>query len=201
MPALPRGPQVYHLPDEIENSIPQEIRDRYPKDDQGKMLWFTSPPEDRAANDLAPESQGIGHSLSYTEAVAKIQDQSTEDIEATANQQLRSMTALKKKAYLKRLRQRVEKRAIREKMAQAKTDEAEADELAAKAVQGLVHWTIEYEKETEAMFKRLGIPYTNTFDSMGVERWTHENAKTIAEERRKNLREEFTKVIRGTGKK
>lgn len=188
VPVLPRGPYAYHLPDEVENSIPQEIRDRYPKDAQGKMLWFTTPPEDRPANDLAPESQGIGHSMTYTD-----------HLESVANEHLGSMTAVKKKAYLQRMRRRVQKKAMREKL--TNPTEQDTKELAEKAVEGLIHWTVNYETETEIMFLQNGIPYSNTFDNMGTTRWTHENAKEMAKEHRELLREEFEKLIRASIKK
>ena len=190
-PPVPRGPHAYTLPDEIENSIPQRIRDSYPKDDNGKMIWFSTPPEDRSAKELAPESRGIGHSAAYTEWL---------ETENAATHSMGKMAAIKKKAYLQRLRKRAELKANRQKK-EAVPEQVDAKELAAKAVQGIFIWAADYEKETREIFAKLDIPYVNTFEANGVEPWTRENAERFAEEHRAKLQTDIEKMIVGSLKK
>ena len=40
----PRAPEVYTLTDDIDRAIPKDVKDQFQCDDNGRLLWFTSPP-------------------------------------------------------------------------------------------------------------------------------------------------------------
>lgn len=179
--------KVYHLPDEIEAAIPKEIRARFPQDDKGKMLWFTSPPEEVPAQNLAPESHGIGHSMSYKRNIELLADvKGNGDLEELANKKLKeykSMTGPKKNGFKERALQRLEARTRRdaeakrraEEEAAKKTPEEEEEEteyIIDCAVKGLIQFTVAYEEQTQAMMEERGLPYTHPADALGVKRWT-----------------------------
>ncbi|KAL9945017.1 hypothetical protein D7B24_001325 [Verticillium nonalfalfae] len=56
--------EVFTLPDELNNEIPEEIRLMY-NNDNGKLLWYTTPPVITETPGLAPESAGLGHSARF----------------------------------------------------------------------------------------------------------------------------------------
>jgi hypothetical protein len=67
-----RAPEAYVLSDTANASIPQDIRDQFPQDDQGRVLFFTKPPIDtrhvvsgRAAGD---KGKPLTHTEKYLEA-------------------------------------------------------------------------------------------------------------------------------------
>jgi chromatin structure-remodeling complex subunit RSC1/2 len=61
----PRSVEVYTLDDAIDARIPLEIRQQFQRDEQGRVLFFTQPPLDRAHPGLSSESAGLGHSIRY----------------------------------------------------------------------------------------------------------------------------------------
>jgi chromatin structure-remodeling complex subunit RSC1/2 len=61
----PRPVEVYTLDDALNESIPAEIREQFQRDEQGRVLFFTQPPLDRAHRGLSSESAGLGHSVRY----------------------------------------------------------------------------------------------------------------------------------------
>lgn len=62
----PRPSEVYHLSDLANASIPADIRKEFQRDDQGHVLFFTTPPLDV----LPPAKRGtpIGHTAAYLAA-------------------------------------------------------------------------------------------------------------------------------------
>jgi chromatin structure-remodeling complex subunit RSC1/2 len=40
----PRAPEVYTLADDADNAIPKHVKEQFKCDDNGRLLWFTSPP-------------------------------------------------------------------------------------------------------------------------------------------------------------
>ena len=40
----PRAPEVYTLAEDVDASIPKEVKEQFHCDDNGRLLWFTSPP-------------------------------------------------------------------------------------------------------------------------------------------------------------
>lgn len=56
----PKAIEIYHLPEAANAAIPYDIRSQFHRDDQGHILFFTTPPLD-----VAPPENGLGHSISY----------------------------------------------------------------------------------------------------------------------------------------
>lgn len=61
----PRPPEVYTLPDAVNESLPENLRVKFRHDDAGRVLFFTAPPLDRTYARLSPSSAGLGHSAKY----------------------------------------------------------------------------------------------------------------------------------------
>lgn len=61
----PRPPEVYTLPDNINDALPDQIRSQLQHDSAGRVLFFTTPPSDHPHNRLAPGNTALGHSLRY----------------------------------------------------------------------------------------------------------------------------------------
>ena len=61
----PRPPEVYTLPDNVNEVLAPEIRQQFQHDDSGRVLFFTAPPFDRAHKGVSPSSAGLGHSARY----------------------------------------------------------------------------------------------------------------------------------------
>jgi chromatin structure-remodeling complex subunit RSC1/2 len=63
-PNAPRPIEVFHLSDAANAAIPEDIREQFHCDDQGHLLFFSSPPLDI----VPPVQQKLGHSLKYLAA-------------------------------------------------------------------------------------------------------------------------------------
>ncbi|KAF7590179.1 hypothetical protein BBP40_003200 [Aspergillus hancockii] len=63
-PNAPRPIEVFHLSDAANTAIPKDIREQFHCDDQGHLLFFSSPPLDI----VPPVQQKLGHSLKYLAA-------------------------------------------------------------------------------------------------------------------------------------
>lgn len=61
----PRPIEVYRLDDVVNERIPADIRAQFQRDADGRILFFTQPPLDRAHRGLATESAALGHSMRY----------------------------------------------------------------------------------------------------------------------------------------
>ena len=68
--------EVYHLADSANMSIPQDIREQFQRDMNGRVLFFTSPPLDP----LQPYKEGAvgGHSAHYLAAKARKEERLAE---------------------------------------------------------------------------------------------------------------------------
>lgn len=66
----PRPVETYTLPEAMDAAIPSEVRDRFQRDEQGRILFFTAPPLNRAHNGVASESADLGHSVRYSKDIA-----------------------------------------------------------------------------------------------------------------------------------
>lgn len=63
-PNAPRPIEVFHLSDNANTAIPEDIREQFHCDDQGHVLFFSAPPLD-----IVPSvQQRLGHSLKYLAA-------------------------------------------------------------------------------------------------------------------------------------
>jgi chromatin structure-remodeling complex subunit RSC1/2 len=73
MPAMPHGnaynpprpPEVYTLPDNLNDALPPDIRHGFQHDEAGRVLFFTAPPLERPHKGLSATSAGLGHSVKY----------------------------------------------------------------------------------------------------------------------------------------
>lgn len=61
----PQPPQVYTLPDTLDASIPDDVREQFQRDAQGRVLFFTTPPVYRPHTGLSEEHAGLGHSVRF----------------------------------------------------------------------------------------------------------------------------------------
>jgi chromatin structure-remodeling complex subunit RSC1/2 len=70
-PNAPRPIEVFHLSDTANAAIPPEIREQFHRDDQGHVLFFSTPPLDL----VPPARNRLGHSLKYLAAKAAKEEQ------------------------------------------------------------------------------------------------------------------------------
>ena len=61
----PRPPEVYTLPDVVNETFPEDVRRQFQCDEAGRVLFFTAPPLDRIHKGLSPDSARLGHSAKY----------------------------------------------------------------------------------------------------------------------------------------
>lgn len=61
----PRPPEVYTLPDAVNDAIPSNLRQKFQRDETGRILFFTAPPLDHRDHGISPSSSGLGHSAKY----------------------------------------------------------------------------------------------------------------------------------------
>ncbi|KAK3348119.1 hypothetical protein B0H65DRAFT_508072 [Neurospora tetraspora] len=64
----PRAPEVYTLAENIDSEIPEEVKKQFQTDDQGRVLFFTAPPLNRASirnGGVAEQYAGLGHSVHW----------------------------------------------------------------------------------------------------------------------------------------
>lgn len=61
----PRPPEVYTLPDNLNESLAGEVRRCFQHDAAGRVLFFTAPPLDRPHKGISQDSAGLGHSIKY----------------------------------------------------------------------------------------------------------------------------------------
>ncbi|KAI9750178.1 MAG: hypothetical protein M4579_006573 [Chaenotheca gracillima] len=74
----PRAPEVYYLNDSANLSIPEDIREQFHRDEQGRVLFFTAPPVYQSAVTSDPagaisgkSGETLGHSVRYLAAKAR----------------------------------------------------------------------------------------------------------------------------------
>lgn len=61
----PRPPEVYTLPDSVNDALYEQIRQNFQQDSAGRVLFFAGPPLDRPINRVSPRHEGAGHSVKY----------------------------------------------------------------------------------------------------------------------------------------
>jgi chromatin structure-remodeling complex subunit RSC1/2 len=135
-----RGPEVYTLADQANDAIPAEIRDRFHTDEHGKVVLFTQPPDAAPSSGLSHESEGLGHSARYLA--------NREKYLARKQQRRDEINAQKKLAELRRAAN----------MPEGQEREDEINRLVDTVVAGIKAWTASHTKETERLFKQLGVP-------------------------------------------
>ncbi|OIW26392.1 hypothetical protein CONLIGDRAFT_470716 [Coniochaeta ligniaria NRRL 30616] len=74
---VPRSQEVYRLMDpHLEAAIPDQVREQFQRDDEGRLLWFTAAGRDRSAlRGVAPEYAGLGHSISHLANIGDVREE------------------------------------------------------------------------------------------------------------------------------
>lgn len=74
---MPRTYEVYRLMDpQMEAAMPPELREQFHRDDDGRLLWFTSAARDRSAlGGVAPQYAGLGHSVGHVAHIDGIREE------------------------------------------------------------------------------------------------------------------------------
>ncbi|KAF2258533.1 hypothetical protein CC78DRAFT_572430 [Lojkania enalia] len=67
----PQPVEVYILNDHANSSIPPSIRSQFQRDEQGRVLFFTAPPQFTPSNIIRKEGSALGHSARYLAAKQK----------------------------------------------------------------------------------------------------------------------------------
>lgn len=67
----PRGSEVYVLSNIANESIPKHIRDNFPQDDEGRVLFFTKPPTLPDTVVRGRDGQPLAHTEKYLAAKAE----------------------------------------------------------------------------------------------------------------------------------
>lgn len=139
----PRAPEVYTLADNIDSEIPEEVKEQFQTDDQGRVLFFTAPPLNRASvrnGGVAEQFAGLGHSVHW------------ESIKALKEERRR-----KRKERDEALQEEANKRKAA-KTAEAKAN-GEGDEHK-KALslleEGILQWCEQMQKGTKHLDELLG---------------------------------------------
>jgi len=66
-----RAAEVFVLSDSANASIPKHIRDRFPQDDQGRVLFFTKPPVPVDTGVRGKNGEPLAHTEKYLAAKAE----------------------------------------------------------------------------------------------------------------------------------
>ncbi|KAK5993136.1 Chromatin structure-remodeling complex subunit RSC1 [Cladobotryum mycophilum] len=130
-------PEVYTLPENINDALPAEVRQSFQRDTTGKVLFFTTPPLDRPTHGLSPASAGLGHSIKYLAG---------------------------REAWLAEREKKRKERGDTAKNSSGEADNGDetshglpADAVASKAVQAVEEWTQHLDEETERWEKDAGL--------------------------------------------
>jgi chromatin structure-remodeling complex subunit RSC1/2 len=105
---MPRVPEVYTLPLQVESAIPEDVREQFHRDDQGRLLFFSAPPLDRPHPGIAEQYAGLGHSVSHLANVkkfyqARVQKRKERDEQLAAKQAAKKPALAEEEATAKGL--------------------------------------------------------------------------------------------------
>ncbi|KAJ5885302.1 Bromodomain [Penicillium taxi] len=130
-PNAPRTVEVFHLSDAANASIPADIREQFHCDDQGRVLFFASPPLD-----IIPASQPrLSHSLKYL-----------------ATQQERQKKVAERKRKIKEEVNKREEEAKRQRVDEEAALDARINALIPKAVECMVK---QVDSGTDELYKTM----------------------------------------------
>jgi chromatin structure-remodeling complex subunit RSC1/2 len=66
----PRPPEVFTIADDgINNSIPEQVRNQFQLDENGRVLFFTAPPGHLENNGLTKTGAALGHTSRYLDGL------------------------------------------------------------------------------------------------------------------------------------
>lgn len=123
------------LYDDVDASIPREVRDQYHTDDKGHLLFFTAPPQNRPSHGAAEENATLGHSVRYLSDI----------------HEHRAERERKRKERDEALRQQAADQAARDKEVREQTER----QMSATAGQRFGDWILGMQRENEEMEKEL----------------------------------------------
>lgn len=86
--------EVYTLPDAANASIPPEIREQFERDEQGRVLFFTSPPIQ--VFDPKQDASEFGHSIEYMATKFRREEETAKKRKAFAIAKAEAQLAKKK---------------------------------------------------------------------------------------------------------
>lgn len=169
----PRAPEVYTLAENIDSEIPEEVKKQFQTDDQGRVLFFTAPPLNRASvrnGGVAEQYAGLGHSVHW------------ESIKALKEERRR-----KRKERDEALQEEANKRKAA-KTAEAKAN-GEGDEhkkVLSLLEEGVLQWCEQMQKGTRHLEELLG--GREEWEEMMRQSKEENKGLTEAEIRKKSLR-------------
>ncbi len=161
----PRAPEVYTLADGIDAAIPAEVRDQFQRDEQGRILFFTTPPLNRANNGVTEQYAGLGHSASHLANIKKLREERirkrTERDEAQALEEAANKKRAANKEALSRVRAELQqKQAIK------------------NAQNQLFEWCKKMDEDTQRLKEELG-------DWEGEKQKAREESKGLTDKERR----------------
>jgi chromatin structure-remodeling complex subunit RSC1/2 len=177
---VPRAPEVYTLAENLDAAIPAEVREQFQRDENGRVLFFTAPPLNRANNGVAEQYAGLGHSVSHL----------------ASNKQLREERARKRKERdeaLAREQESIKKQSAATAEADAtRQAESELKKQTELVERVLLNWSADLIRGTGQLEESVGPEWKEM-----MRQSREENAgKTEAELREKNLRWFYEDALR-----
>lgn len=171
---VPRAPEVYTLSEAVDAAIPQDVRERYQCDEQGRVLFFTAPPLSRPPAGVAESYAGLGHSVRHLASIKQLREERArkrkERDEALALEELAS----KKLAHMRE----------REAQHRAEADQqAQADMLESV----LLGFAAEIDRGTRILDKQFGPGGFAAWDRMMREGREADKGLTDEDKRVRNL--------------
>jgi chromatin structure-remodeling complex subunit RSC1/2 len=131
----PRPPEVYTLPDNVNEVLVPDLRHQFQHDNSGRVLFFTAPPFDRSHKGLSPASAGLGHSARYL----------------AGRSEWLAERDLKRKARDEKVATPTQKRAILD------SDRLMEQEIATQAVGAMDSWFGRFDSDTKQWEKEAGL--------------------------------------------
>jgi chromatin structure-remodeling complex subunit RSC1/2 len=137
----PRPPEVYTLPDPINEALPAQVRDNVQHDKSGRVLFFTAPPLDRANSGVSSESAALGHSARYL----------------AGRKEWLAERDRKRKERDEKLNAEGAKRSTQEQSALDKETEETAVAVTVQAATAMRSWLQHFDQDTQQWTKDAGL--------------------------------------------
>jgi chromatin structure-remodeling complex subunit RSC1/2 len=180
---VPRAPEVYTLADNVDATIPPEVREQFQRDEDGRVLFFTAPPLVRPDNRVAEQHAGLGHSVRHLATIKQLREERArkrkERDEALAREQEDSK------------RQAAAQEEDARRRAEAEAERSRQAELLEKVLLG---WAADMDRGTELLGDQLG--GLDSWKEMMRRSREETEGKTDEEVRVANLRWLFDEQLR-----
>ena len=165
----PRAPEVYTLADGVDAAIPEDVREQFQRDEQGRVLFFTAPPINRPHNGVAEQYASLGHSVNHLANISKLREE-----RRRKRKERDEALALEQEAN--------KKRAAEEAAATKKQSEEEQKTQAELIEKAILQWCAGMNRETQLLEESLG-----DWKAMANKAREENKGKTPKELRVKNL--------------